>query len=239
MNPRSIHINDVFPKGWRGYFAPTGRVGIGMDLGTTTKAKSNPSALAITQEVGLDFIVRLALRWKTSNPEVSFQILQQALELPHGLAVRKVCIDASNERFFAADIKSKLAGRVTVEPVINSESITYLGQKMLVKSYLGNLFINTIDDGHLWLPSEAWLEKDIRSVKSEKGTFSADVDEEGNHADVFDGIKLSLHALVTKGGPVQANPTQVGTFGGQKPQSGHWKNPYANKHEKRGGLRPI
>ena len=227
---RGLHINDVLPTGWRGYFSPTGRIGMGLDVGTTTKAKSNPSALAITQEFGVDFVVRLALRFKTSNPEITYRIIEQCLELPHDLRIRKLCVDATSERYFAAELKSRFSGRLVVEPVVSSESIEFLGQKMNVKSYLGNLFVNTIDDGHLWLPSESWLERDIRSVKSEKGTFDAEVDEDGNHADCFDAIKLSLHALITNGGPVEAVAASVG--GLSRRPAVTWRNPYAAQFER-------
>jgi len=49
-----------------------------------------------------------------------------------------------------------------VELVIKSESINYLGESMNYKAYLGNLFVNTIDDGHLLLPQANWLRDDIR-----------------------------------------------------------------------------
>jgi len=231
---RGIPINEVFPTGWRGYFAPAGRVGVGVDVATTTKGKSNPSSIAIVQEVGLDFIARLIIRFKTNNPEVTYRLVEQCLDLPHGLRIRRICIDATSERFFSADLKAKLSGRAVVEPVVSSESIEYLGQKMSVKSYLGNLFVNTIDDGHLWLPSESWMEKDIRSVKSERGSFEADVDEDGNHADCFDSIKLALHALITNGGPAEASAVSVGGLSRRPIEN--WNNPYAQQFERKANV---
>jgi hypothetical protein len=212
-----------------------GAIGGGMDVATTTKAKSNPSAIAFTEKLGLDYIVRVAIRFKTDDPAISEAILTYALDRlrERDKRVRKLCVDATNERFFAANLAKKLAGRVWVEPVVSSETMEYLGEKMLVKSYLGNLFVNTITDGHLLLPEASWLRDDIRQVKEDRGTFVADPDEEGNHADVFDAIKQSLHALISSSGPATAAAAQVGSFAaGPRPLREGIKNPFARLFER-------
>jgi hypothetical protein len=209
----SIHVDHILPHGWRDLFTPGDPVGIGVDLGTTEKRKSNPSAIAVLQRVTNDFYARLVIRFKTSDPDITESLIRKVHDLPHGLRARKTCIDATNERFFAINLRRKLMGSAVVALVISSESTTYLGEKMNVKTYLGNLFVNTIDDARLALPPETWLEKDIRQVVRDRGMFDADVDEEGNHADGFDAIKLALHALVgSTGGPVEAKAVPVGTF---------------------------
>jgi hypothetical protein len=233
---RKINIADVWPPGAWDLFG-AGSIGGGMDVATTTKAKSNPSSIAFTEKVGLDFIVRAVIRFKTDDPAISEAILVYALDRlrEREKRLRKFCIDATNERFFAANLATKLAGRVWVEPVVSSETMEYLGEKMTVKSYLGNLFVNTITDGHLLLPEASWLRDDIRQVKEDRGTFVAEPDEEGNHADCFDGIKQSLHALISGAGPANASAAQVGNFGGtQKPLREGIKNPFAKLFERRG-----
>lgn len=208
----AVSVSEIFPPGWRGYFAPeNGRIGIGIDLATTTKRKSNPSALAITQQVGLMYYVRLLIKWKTDQPAVTRAIIDHALQLPHGLKVGQICIDATNERYFATDLRTYFAGRVPVTLVINSEAISYLGESMLVKAYLGNLLVNTIVDGYLALPDEEWVKNDFRQVVSSRGTFSADVDADGNHADGFDAVANSLHALQRGNARVEAHAASVGT----------------------------
>jgi hypothetical protein len=235
---RKINIADVWPPGAWDLFGP-GPIGGGMDVATTTKEKSNPSAIAFTEKLGVDFIVRVAIRFKTDNPAISKAILIYALDRlkERDRRLRKFCVDATNERFFAAGLRDELAGRLWVEPVVSSETMEYLGEKMTVKSYLGNLFVNTIDDGHLFLPLADWLRDDIRQVKEDRGTFVADPDEDGNHADTFDAIKQSLHALVSASGPATAAAAQVGTFaGGPRPLREGIKNPFAKLFERsRGG----
>jgi hypothetical protein len=81
---------------------------------------------------------------------------------------------------------------------------------MLWKAYLGNLFVNTIEDGYVALPPEPWVKTDIRSVTTEKGTFDAEVLEDGGHGDVFDGCKLALHGQIAKGGPADIAAMGVG-----------------------------
>ncbi len=232
---RGLKIHQVLPSGWRGMFAPIGRVGIGVDLGTTTKKKSNPTAIAIIQQVALTYYARLVIRFKTKNPDVTRGMIEILLDLPHGLRVGRICVDATNERFFATDLKRDLLGKAIVELVINSESLEYRGQSMNYKSYLGNLFVNTIDDGYLALPPEPWLERDVRLVVSEKGSFDADVDEEGNHADTFDAIKLAIHALNLRGGPAQAREAAVGSFATSLPRSGI-KSPFARLFDRKPSL---
>lgn len=207
----AVSVSQIFPSGWQGYFDPEHpRLGIGIDLATTTKKKSNPSALAITQQVGLMYFVRLLIKWKTDNPAVTRAIIDTALDLPHGLQVGQICIDATSERFFASQLRTELASRVPVNLVINSEGIDYLGERMLYKAYLGNLLVNTIVDGYLAIPDEDFVKRDLRQVVSTRGTFDADVDAEGNHADGFDAIANSLHALQRGSGRVEASAIATG-----------------------------
>ena len=228
---------EAWPAGWRSHLAG-GMIGIGGDIATTNKAKSNPSAIAVVEQLGRDFIVRALVRFKTNDGDVYAAMLNEALALPEPLKARRICLDATSEKFFAAGQQKRLVGRVTVELVVASEKTAYLGEEMIFKVYLGNLLVNTIEDGRLWLPNEIWVRNDIRQVKREKGSFEADIAEDGGHADCFDAIKLALHALISGGGPVTAHGTQVGSFG----QSG-WgrflsglKNPFANKFFGGGGL---
>ena len=66
----SVSFHDVLPRGWRDLLVPKGPVGIGLDPGTTTKKTSNPTGLALIQQVGADYIARLVVRFKTSDPDV-------------------------------------------------------------------------------------------------------------------------------------------------------------------------
>lgn len=235
MKARTIKPHEVWPRGWKELLTDH-PVAAGMDVATTEQKTSNPSAIAVVQKVALDYIVRAIVKFKTSDPAIMEAVLDELLDLPRGLRLRKLCIDASNERFFAARQKTRLAGRVWVEPVVSGETLDYLGETMTFKSYLGNLFCNTIHDGHLLLPESDWLRADIRQVKTDRGTFVADVDAAGNHADGFDGIKLGLHGLISTGGPAMAQAVPVGAgFGSKIKAAGRaLLNPFAGAHEARG-----
>lgn len=210
-----IRVDQIHPAGWRDLFTPGDPVAIGIDVATTTNRKSNPSAIAAVQKVKNDYLARLVLRFKSGDPDITEALVLKTLDLPHGLRARRVMIDATSERFFALNLRKRLLGKAICELVIASESITYLGESMNKKTYLGNLFVNTIEDGSLALPPEDWLEKDIRQVMRDRGTFVAEVDDEGNHADGFDAIKLALMGLIgASTGPVEARAAAVGTFAG-------------------------
>ena len=210
-----MKASEVIPRGWASLFAPDNPwIALGLDLGTTEKKTSNPSALAVTQQVANTYFVRLLLAWKTKDDQVTRAIVRTVLaDLPFGYRARRLCIDATNERFFASQLKRELAGLVTSELVIASEATEYLGQRMNFKTYLGNLLINTMEDGYLALPAERFVQTDFRLVVRDRGTFDADVNEEGQHADCFSATELSLHGLVSKGGPTQAEGARVGAYG--------------------------
>jgi hypothetical protein len=229
-------VSDVLPASWRDVFSENDRrIGIGVDPATTTKKKSNPTGIAVIQQVGLSYFVRILLRFKTSDPDVTTEILRELVTgLPHTLKARRLCILATNERFYAAGLRRQFSGIVPVEMLIESEATTYLGEKMTVKSYLGNQLVNTIEDGYLPLPDEPWVKSDIRQVVRDKGTFNAEPDENGNHADGFCAIGAGLHALIARGGPAQAKATPVGSSAKSgKPNAG-FKNPYYSKFQTHG-----
>jgi hypothetical protein len=209
-----MKVGAALPKGWASVIsAEHPRLGIGFDIGTTAKQKSNPSAIALTQQVGMIYAVRLLVSWKSKDPAVARALIDQILTgIPAGLRVRRLCVDATSEKYFAVDIRRAFANRVPVELVVASASTEYMGEKMIYKVYLGNLLCNTIEDGYMALPKETWIQRDFRSVVRDRGTFEAEVDDDGRHGDCFDAVKLSLHAMVVPGGPVQASAAGVGNY---------------------------
>ncbi|MFO7535713.1 MAG: hypothetical protein R6X19_08540 [Kiritimatiellia bacterium] len=188
-------------------------LGLGMDVATTTSKKSNPSALCLTQKVGIQFAARLLISWKSRDPEVAEAIIRYVVsKIPHGFKVKKLCIDATSERFFAVTLKRKLASVVSCKLVISSNTLVYKGESMTVKSYLGNLAVNAVEDGLVLLPNEPWVKTDFRLVLRDRGSFVTEVDEEGRHGDCFDAFKLSMDAIVTKGGDLVATGAPVGAY---------------------------
>ncbi len=221
-----ITISDILPPDWRDLIAPVGSIGLGLDVATTAKKKSNPSAVTLIQMRGTDFIARLVVRFKTADPAVTETILRELLALPHGLKVRRLCVDATSEKFFCANLKKALGGLVVVDGVVNSETLVFRGAKMSYKDYLANMLINTIEDGRLLLPQAKWLEKDLRQTKRNGGSFESDVDAEGNHADATRSLELGLHAVQQPGGRAEASAAAVGGLG-QPARQRWWKNPLA------------
>ncbi|WP_043588950.1 hypothetical protein [Geminisphaera colitermitum] len=240
---KTVNVADILPVDWQSCFSPEHpRIGLGLDIATTTKDKSNPSSLSVCQQVALSYYMRLVLRWKTADPAVTKAILRTILTgLPHGLRARRLCIDATSERFFAAQLRREFAGLVPVELVVASETIEHMGESMTMKSYLGNLFTNTIEDGYLALPPCEWIKTDIRLVSRDRGSFVAAIAEDGGHGDVWDGGKLALHALMSKSGRADAHGAPTGTLGVNRGAvRAGVRNPWAKKFQKRGGIiRPI
>jgi len=212
-----MKVSEILPRGWADVIAPKyARLGIGFDVATTTKKKSNPSSLAIVQEVGRMIYARLVLRWKSKDPAIAYALFEQLLDAVHGKFSIRIAIDATSEKYFAVDFKKKFTGRCPVQLVVASESLEYRGEKMIYKVYCGNLLCNQLEDALLALPAEAFIRNDFRLVVRDRGTFDAEVDENGAHGDTFDSVKLGILALRGKGGgPVAAKAIRTGTFGGR------------------------
>jgi hypothetical protein len=230
MKIRALTPAEAWPDDWK-YLLGDGPVAVGVDPATTTKKLSNPTSIVVTQREGLDYFMRAAIRFKTSDPAVTRAFIDLALELPEGRRVRRVVILATSERFFATDERSRLAGRVPVELVIESEKVTYMGEEMTYKLYLGNLVVNTFNDGLLAAPNAVWLRNDLR--QPEGATFVAEPDENGNHADAFCALGASLHGLISAGGPATAKAVPTSTIGVAPVPRPGLKNPYANRFPKR------
>lgn len=177
--------------------APTG---LGMDLATTEKGSSNPTAVAVVEEHGHDFIVRAVLVWKSKDPVVHrrrVRALIASLLVGHeSHRPRRLCVDATNERLFAADLRDDLRPLLPVELIVGSERMEILGQEpMSTKQALGGKLVSLLDSNVLTLPPERYLREDWRLVKKERGQFVCDPDNHGRHGDTFDAVKLGVHAL--------------------------------------------
>ena len=183
-----------------------GPVGLGHDLATTEKATSNPTALAVTEQVGIDLVTRLVLTWKTRDPDIAEERVKRIVQaIPRrvsGGKGRKLCVDATNERYFASTLQRKLRAEIPVELVIGSEGIDRPGfEPMNMKQYTGSLLVGELNDNHCTLPPERYLKEDFRLVKTERGAFVCTPDAQGRHGDTFDATKLSYYALKGSSGP--------------------------------------
>ncbi|MGD0650268.1 MAG: hypothetical protein ABSA97_03860 [Verrucomicrobiia bacterium] len=186
---------------WIAKQAGTGPAGIGFDVATTTEGTSNPSSLAVVERSGVEYIVRAVLNWKTWDPAVAEERIERAVRViaarKEGGPARRLCVDATNERYWAQGLRRKLSALLPVELVVASETIERPGEPepMTMKQYLGGQLVGELDDNHLWLPPERYFREDWRLVKKEKGQFVCKPDVDGKHGDTFDASKLGLRAL--------------------------------------------
>ncbi|MBV9659132.1 MAG: hypothetical protein JO295_13620 [Verrucomicrobia bacterium] len=186
-----------------------GEVGLGFDVATTTRETSNPSSLTVTEKRGVERLQRLVAVWKERNPAVVRERLKDVVRVvreARGKAPRRLCIDATNERYFAEDTKTALAGVVPVELVISSLSVEPLppGYREAVnyKTYLGDLYSAAVNDNRYALPSAEYLKLDHRIPVKDAGRYVADPDPQtGAHGDTFDSGKLAEYAVGGGGAP--------------------------------------
>lgn len=230
MKIRALTPTEAWPDDWKCLLGD-GPIAVGVDPATTTKKLSNPTGIVVTQREGLDYIVRAAIRFKTNDPAVTRAFIDLAINLPGNRRVRRVVILATSERFFATDERSRLAGKVPVELVIESEKTSYMGEEMTFKLYLGNLVVNTFNDNQLAVPNAVWLRNDLR--QPEGATFNADPDENGNHADAFCALGASLHGLISAGGPATAAAVPLSSIGAPPVLRPGLKNPLAHLFAKK------
>lgn len=221
---------DELPSNWTDFLVPDVQAAVGYDIATTEKETSNPGAISVCQPVMGVYFERLSLIWKTNDPKVARMMIRlviDGIKLRTGKKPRRLSIDATNERFFASDLKTELAGEVIVELVVMSENTEYMGQKMSWKSYLGNQLVNLYEDGEMATAGDRYIKEDSRLVTRERGLFVNNVDSQGRHGDTFDARKLAIHGLVAKGGPAAAQAVGVGIGTGPQPQNLGWKSPLA------------
>lgn len=184
--------------------------GAGYDIATTTNKKSNPSSLTLTQAISTERWAKLIVRWKSARPDFARTLIARALNAlkQAGGKMEKLCIDASNEKYFATDIKDHIQVEcgVTVELIVSGEVVETgdpTAPKMRQKERCGNLLVNHGNARLLALPPNGWIKTDFLLQKKEKGLFVCDLDPAGNHGDTFDSTKLSILAL-EGGGSVEA-----------------------------------
>lgn len=187
---------------------------LGYDPATTEKKTSNPSGLVVMQQVGpRQYAERLVLRFKTADDLEAKAHLREVLEAAttaSGCRPKRICIDSSNERYFAVSVKREFSRYGTVTLVVSGETLDVHGARMSYKAYLGNEYANAFEDGQLAIPPDRWVKEDHRLMKKVKGSFDNELDSAGNHGDTADAGKLALFGLTKRGGPVQAEAISAG-----------------------------
>lgn len=207
----------------RTHLAKGARTGIGFDVATTTAGKSNPSSVSVTQQMsGNELVTPLNVLWKTRDPKLARERVRRIVEMCKATEApaRRMCIDASNERYFCEETRQEFRGVIPVELVLNGATVDPLpaGYEDAInyKTFLGDLYSGELNDNHCVLPPESYFKKDHRAVVKDRGSYGCEVDNDGGHGDSFDSGKLSVYAVSAKGGPIVAAAVRTGTFGGSK-----------------------
>ena len=231
MTPR-----ESIPLEWVRYLKASGPIGLGYDIATTTKGTSNWSALTVTQHRSPLYVQALVVRWKTADPEIALDMLDCVVSdiEGEGLRPRKLNVDSSNEKLFAARIKKHFAGRVPVGLISSGEKITWRGLDYNYKTLLGSLYVAAFEDNFMACPAGKWFLDDHRLAQKEGERFVVQLGKDGSHGDSFDSGKLSYFALVDKvsfePGSIQAVPTsdtfkdKAERFGLRNPLAKHFRN---------------
>lgn len=203
----------AIPSLWTDRLTADGMVALGLDVATTEKGTSNPSALSVQQREGRRVYTRLLVSFKTSDPAVSRQVISSVLDDLEGMRIkpRRLVADNSNEKFFSADLRRLFGSRVAVELVAGNNKLEFRGETLDAKTLLGNMYVAAIEDCLLTLPAGDWIILDHRLVMREAGGFATNLGPNGEHGDTFDAGKLAYWGLNSNSGPVRADAIQVGT----------------------------
>lgn len=208
----------AIPSEWADRLTMDGPIAIGYDVATTQGGKSNPSSISVQQREGRMVHTRLLVAWKSREPEVARQMIDALLSdiERRGLKPRRLEIDASSERYFAADIRTHFMGRMATELIAGNQKLEWRGETLDSKTLLGNMYVSALEDGFITLPAGEWIEVDHRLVMREAGGFKTLLGPNGEHGDTFDAGKLAYWGLHSSSGTVRADPLQVGDFGFNK-----------------------
>jgi hypothetical protein len=102
-----------------------GPVGVGWDVATTDNEASNPTAVAVTELLDGRHWVRALVVWKTDRADESLERVKTLVDAVAarraGGAVRRVCVDATNERGIAQMAARRLGSPVT--PVLGGAAM--------------------------------------------------------------------------------------------------------------------
>lgn len=185
----------------------TGTVGIGFDVATTTGELSNPSSVTVTERGGGERFHRLVAVWKERKPQVARERLEQIIrvvrERSEGGPARRLCIDASNERYFAEETADLLVQKIPVQLIISGNTVeprppgySERDGNINYKTYLGDIYAASVNDGRIALPPDEYLKSDHRMVMKDAGRYLCVPDSmTGAHGDTFDSGKLAEFAL--------------------------------------------
>ena len=207
MEMNCIWCEDELPPDWTAHLIPGAETSIGADPATTEKEKSNPFAVCVTQLIDGIYAGKVFFRFHSSDGAKCRSVLTEMCETTRP---RCLSIDATSERFWAAETRTAIEHICQVELVVASETIEYEGSMVNFKSYTGNLAVNAIEDRQSALPPAKACRDDFRLVRRFRGGFDNLQDNAGHHGDSFDAYKLSLYGLIVDSAAVRIEATKVG-----------------------------
>jgi len=186
-------------------------VGIGFDIATTTGELSNPSSVTVTERVGSERYQRLVCVWKEKKPQIARErlaaIVAAVKSRPAGGGARRLGIDASNERYFAEETADIMASQVPVQLVISGNTVeprppgySEKDGNINYKTFLGDLYAASVNDGRIVMPPDEYLKADHRMVMKDGGRYICVPDADGRHGDTFDSGKIAEFMLMAGGG---------------------------------------
>lgn len=182
-----------------------GAVGIGFDVATTTKQKSNPSSITVTELSGIERKQRIVICWKEKAEAIMKdrvkRVVRTVAARREGGKARRLCIDASSERLFAQGLAAELRPEIPVQLVVSGESIHPAGyeEPTNYKTFLGDTYAAAVNGNRYCMASAQYLRDDHGLVTKNAGRFECEVASNGAHGDTFDSGKLAEYALMFDG----------------------------------------
>lgn len=188
-----------------------GPVGIGMDIATTTGDLSNPTSVTVKERKGVDYWDRAVFVWKEKNPKVARERLARIVaaikQRPAGGGARRVCIDATNDAYWARETAQELGAIIPIELVDarNKVEPVPVGYERdpNYKTWLGDLYAASINENRTGCPPAEYFKEDQRMVTKVSGVYVCEPGPDGKHGDTFDSGKLGLHALNSTAGGIE------------------------------------
>jgi hypothetical protein len=171
-----------------------GRVSIGMDPATTTKATSNPTCVTITELNGGERAQRLVLFWKERKARIVIDRLKslctRIAQRPQGGPAVSFNILATNERYFADLVADDLRALVPVHLIIESQNVepqpAGYQDTINFKTFLGDLYSAAVNENRYALPGGEYFKKDQRMTVKNGGRYECTPDSsDGAHGDSF------------------------------------------------------
>lgn len=187
-----------------------GPVGIGVDVATTTNETSNPTSVTLTERLGIMKAQRVVLVWKEKDPKVARGRIRSIVETvkarPAGGPARRMCIDATNEVYFARETAYELRGLIPIELVDARLAVDPVPagypRTPNYKTLLGDRYCVQVNDNRYLLPPEQYFKDDHRLPTKNADHYDCEPQADGRHGDTFDSGKLADWALEGARGPV-------------------------------------